>query len=135
MKFTVTAFLCLSLFASKAQDFRAFQAILDPPVKRVYTEAKNNTNEVQIAFSGLFLFYKTFVSSQDLSVCTFTPSCSEYGILAVKRFGPVQGGFMTMDRLTRCNGLSPTAYEIDRKTQLLSDPPLPPDPYRAVEIR
>jgi len=135
MKYIVTAFLWLSLFGSKAQQLREFQAILDAPAKRVYNEAKNNTNEVQIAFSGLFLFYKTFISSQDLSVCTFTPSCSEYGILAVKRFGPMRGGFMTMDRLTRCNGLSPTAYEIDKKTQLLVDPPLPPDPYRAVVIR
>lgn len=135
MKYTVTVFLWLSLFASKAQKLREFQAILETPPKRVYTEAKNNTNEVQFAFSTLFLFYKTFVSSQDLSVCTFTPSCSEYGILAVKRFGPIQGGVMTMDRLTRCNGLSPTAYELDKKTQLLFDPPTSPDPYKAVVIR
>lgn len=135
MKYIVTAFLWLSLFASKAQKLRHFQAVLEAPAQRVYSEAKNNTNEVQMAFSGLFLFYKTFISSQDLSVCTFTPSCSEFGILAVKRFGPIRGGVMTMDRLTRCNGLSPTAYEIDKKTQLLFDPPLLPDPYRAVEIR
>ena len=135
MKYTVIVFLWLSLLESNAQNKKSFQAILDAPTKRVYSEAKNNTNEVQMAFSGLFLFYKTFVSSQDLSVCTFTPSCSEYGILAVKRFGPIKGGVMTMDRLTRCNGLSPTAYEIDKKTQLLFDPPTTPDPFKEVVIR
>ena len=76
-----------------------------------------------MAFSSLFLVYKTFFSSQDLSVCTFTPSCSEFGILAVKQFGVVKGGIMTMDRLSRCNGLSPENYEIDKKTMLLKDPP------------
>lgn len=92
-------------------------------IKKEYVEAKNNKNEVQVVFSGLFLFYKTFFSSQDLTVCTFTPSCSEYGILAVKKFGMVKGGVMTMDRLTRCNGLSPQNYEFDKTNMLLKDDP------------
>jgi uncharacterized protein len=92
-------------------------------LKKEYVEAKNNKNEVQVVFSGLFLFYKTFFSSQDLTVCTFTPSCSEYGILAVKKFGMVKGGVMTMDRLTRCNGLSPQNYEFDKTNMLLKDDP------------
>jgi uncharacterized protein len=91
--------------------------------KKTYEEAKNNKNEIQIAFSGLFLMYKTFFSSQDLTVCTFSPSCSEYGILAIKNFGMVKGGIMTMDRLTRCNGLSPKQYEIDKASMLLKDDP------------
>ena len=92
-------------------------------IKKEYIEAKNNKNEVQVVFSGLFLFYKTFFSSQDLTVCTFTPSCSEYGILAVKKFGMIKGGVMTMDRLTRCNGLSPQNYEFDKTNMLLKDDP------------
>ncbi len=97
--------------------------MVQPPAKRIYKEAKNNQNEVQYLFSGLFLFYKTFFSSQDLTVCTFTPSCSEFGILAVKKSGIVMGGIRTMDRLTRCNGLSPEKYKIDTKAQLLIDKP------------
>jgi putative component of membrane protein insertase Oxa1/YidC/SpoIIIJ protein YidD len=97
--------------------------VVQPPAKRIYKEAKNNQNEVQYLFSGLFLFYKTFFSSQDLTVCTFTPSCSEFGILAVKKSGIVMGGIRTMDRLTRCNGLSPEKYKIDTKAQLLIDKP------------
>jgi putative membrane protein insertion efficiency factor len=97
--------------------------MINQPAKRVYKEAKDNKNEVQYLFSGLFLFYKTFFSSQDLNVCTFTPSCSEYGILAIKKNGIIMGGIKTMDRLTRCNGLSPEKYEIDEKAKLLKDKP------------
>ena len=99
------------------------RSVIQAPQKKVYKEAKGNRNEVQYLFSGLFLFYKTFFSSQDLTVCTFTPSCSEFGILAIKKSGVVMGGIKTMDRLTRCNGLSPDKYTIDIKEKLLIDKP------------
>lgn len=126
MKYIVISFLLLSLFVSKssfAQIDRYRNVLADGNIKLEHNEAKNNKNEIEVLFSGLFLFYKTFFSSQDLTVCTFTPSCSEFGILAVKKFGVVKGGVMTMDRLTRCNGLSPSNYEVDKKTMLLKDDP------------
>jgi hypothetical protein len=97
--------------------------IADGQKKRVYKEAQDNKTEIQMAFSGLFLIYKTFFSSQDMASCTFTPSCSEFGIISVKKYGPIKGGIMTMDRLSRCNGLSPHKYELDKKALLLKDEP------------
>ena len=88
-----------------------------------YSSAGNNTNEIQYLFSGLFLFYKFAVSSQDYNRCTFHPSCSEYGILAVKKCGALFGMLATLDRLQRCNGLSPEKYEIDLDKQVLIDYP------------
>ncbi|MGR3811224.1 membrane protein insertion efficiency factor YidD [Jiulongibacter sp. NS-SX5] len=130
MKFTGIVFLLLSLLLcenSMAQSGKRkdlYRNMLeDGNIKKTYWQAQNNANEVQTAFSGLFLFYKAFFSSQDLTVCTFTPSCSEYGILAVKSHGMVNGGLMTMDRLTRCNGLSPQNYDFDKKLMLLKDDP------------
>ncbi len=84
--------------------------------------AKNNTNELQMLFSGLFLGYKSLLSSQDGASCTFTPSCSEYGMIAVKKKGVLLGTISTFDRLTRCNGLSPEKYARDTKTGLYIDP-------------
>lgn len=81
-----------------------------------------NQNEIQLLFSGLFFFYKEFLSSQDANRCAFYPSCSLYGIMAVKQKGLIKGGIMTLDRLTRCNGLSPEKYEIDIKNRVLIDP-------------
>ena len=126
MKYIVISFLLLSLSGTKnsfAQTDIYRNVVPDGNIKLVHNEAKNNKNEIEVVFSGLFLFYKTFFSSQDLTVCTFTPSCSEFGILAVKKFGVIKGGVMTMDRLTRCNGLSPSNYEVDKKTMLLKDEP------------
>lgn len=129
MKNIVIVFLLLSLQGLSSDCLAQLNAqkyrniVPDGNRKTEYWQAKNNQNEVQVAFSGLFLFYKSFISSQDVTACTFTPSCSEYGILAIKSHGLISGGLMTMDRLTRCNGLSPEKYEVDRKKMLLKDDP------------
>ncbi|UTA67972.1 MULTISPECIES: membrane protein insertion efficiency factor YidD [Emticicia] len=116
--------LCPGLVKAQSKDeINLLRGVMQQPPKKTYKEATGNKNEVQYLFSGLFLFYKTFFSSQDMTSCTFTPSCSEYGILSVKKYGLVMGGVRTMDRLTRCNGLSPTKYEVDMKAKLLIDKP------------
>jgi putative membrane protein insertion efficiency factor len=37
------------------------------------------------------------------AVCRFHPSCSEYFILAVQKYGPVKGGCKGVYRICRCN--------------------------------
>jgi len=116
----------LSNVPGSAQHFHAEEvgrSFHTPAHKPVYAIAKGNTNELDAIFSGLFLFYKFAISSQDLNKCSFSPSCSEYGILAVKKYGVVVGMLATFDRLHRCNGLSPENYEIDVKQQKLIDNP------------
>jgi uncharacterized protein len=35
--------------------------------------------------------------------CRFTPTCSQYGIEAVKKYGAIKGGIKTAWRILRCN--------------------------------
>ena len=35
--------------------------------------------------------------------CRFTPTCSEYGLQAIQKYGVIKGGFMAMHRILRCN--------------------------------
>lgn len=35
--------------------------------------------------------------------CRYTPSCSEYGALALKKHGPFKGSWLTIKRLLRCH--------------------------------
>lgn len=35
--------------------------------------------------------------------CRFYPSCSQYGIEAVEKYGIIKGGIKTMWRIIRCN--------------------------------
>ena len=90
--------------------------------KTYHDQLTNNKNEIDILFSSMFFFYKTILSSQDQNVCSFYPSCSEYGIQSIKKKGFIVGGIMTFDRLSRCNGLSPGNYTIDFEKRKLFDP-------------
>ena len=83
---------------------------------------KENPNELQLIASGFFLFYKSFFSSQDGNHCVFHPSCSVYTIESIKKHGIFIGIIDGMDRLQRCNRLSPENYERYKNTNLLSDP-------------
>ncbi|WP_085518392.1 membrane protein insertion efficiency factor YidD [Marivirga sericea] len=91
-------------------------------VRNQYEHVHVNTNEIQFVFSGLFLFYKSFISSQDAQSCSFIPSCSVYALEAVKKQGVLKGMMNGFDRLSRCNSLSPEKYEVDPETRLLIDP-------------
>jgi putative membrane protein insertion efficiency factor len=57
--------------------------------------------------SALFLFlirlYQWFISPLLGSSCRFTPTCSQYGIEAIKKHGPFKGGWLTLKRIGRCH--------------------------------
>ncbi len=44
-------------------------------------------------------------------VCRFHPSCSQYFILAVKKYGPIWGTFKGLYRITRCHPWNPGGYD------------------------
>ena len=52
---------------------------------------------------AVFRFYKKVISPVLPRSCIYTPTCSEYGIIAVKRFGAVKGLYLTVKRILRCN--------------------------------
>ena len=44
-------------------------------------------------------------------MCKFYPTCSEYGIIAIERFGPLKGSFLTLWRVIRCSPLTSGGYD------------------------
>ena len=44
------------------------------------------------------------------NACRFTPSCSEYTIEAVNKYGTVKGLFLGLKRFTRCHPLGGSGY-------------------------
>jgi len=46
---------------------------------------------------GLLRFLKPYGS------CRFRPTCSDYSIQAIEKYGLMRGGFKTMWRVLRCN--------------------------------
>ncbi|MBS95590.1 MAG: membrane protein insertion efficiency factor YidD [SAR202 cluster bacterium] len=55
--------------------------------------------------------YQKVISPYLPSACRYEPTCSEYSIEAMKRFGIIKGIFLTVKRLLRCNPLGGKGYD------------------------
>lgn len=53
--------------------------------------------------TGMIRFYQRVLSSQDGANCPMRPTCSEFTLQAIQRYGLVQGILMGADRLLRDN--------------------------------
>lgn len=73
--------------------------------------------------SNVISFYQVFISSQDVPLCIFEPSCSRYGQQALRTHGFVKGILLTSDRFQRCNGFGQKHYHINPKTGKFIDVP------------
>ncbi len=51
----------------------------------------------------LIRFYQYAISPYMMSSCRYTPSCSIYGVEAIRKHGPVYGGWLTLKRFLSCN--------------------------------
>lgn len=55
--------------------------------------------------------YKWAVSPLFLPACRYVPTCSEYAMEAVERYGAVRGGFKALMRLLRCHPFAHGGYD------------------------
>ncbi|PID76898.1 MAG: membrane protein insertion efficiency factor YidD [Deltaproteobacteria bacterium] len=55
--------------------------------------------------------YQRYISPLLPPVCRFTPSCSEYFVEAVEKYGLIRGGGMAFLRILRCNPLCRGGYD------------------------
>lgn len=58
---------------------------------------------ISLPFIGLIKVYQLIISPWMGPSCRYTPTCSQYGIEAIKKYGPLKGGWLTIKRILRCN--------------------------------
>ena len=56
-------------------------------------------------------FYQTAMSPLFPPRCRYIPTCSEYALQAVEKYGPLRGGFLALRRLLRCNPFHKGGYD------------------------
>jgi hypothetical protein len=49
-------------------------------------------------------FYQKYLRRFHNRKCIYTPSCSDYGIQAIEKYGIIKGIYYTYMRIKRCNG-------------------------------
>lgn len=54
-------------------------------------------------FTLLIRIYQRLISPILPNACRYTPTCSEYGVQAIKKYGAWKGGWMALKRIARCH--------------------------------
>ncbi len=55
--------------------------------------------------------YRRLISPLFPPTCRFNPTCSQYALTAIERFGPAQGSWLAARRITRCHPFHPSGYD------------------------
>ena len=60
---------------------------------------------------SLIFFYQRFISPLTAPACRFYPTCSEYALQAIKRYGPWRGLWLSLRRILKCHPFHPGGYD------------------------
>lgn len=66
---------------------------------------------IAIIFIKLIRFYQLAISPLIGPRCRFTPTCSQYGLEAIKTHGAIKGGWLTVKRILKCHPWGSSGYD------------------------
>ena len=69
----------------------------------------NETME-KILIAGI-RFYQKYISPMKSTKCPYIPSCSQYGLEAIQKYGALKGGLLALWRIIRCNPFSKGGFD------------------------
>jgi len=73
---------------------------------------KKIANFVKIVMIKTIGFYRKYLSPLKTKThCIYIPTCSEYAIEAIERYGPVKGMYLSIKRILRCNPFAKGGYD------------------------
>lgn len=56
-------------------------------------------------------FYRKYISPLKRPCCIYYPTCSQYAIDAIQKYGALKGGFMSIKRILRCHPFHEGGYD------------------------
>ena len=56
---------------------------------------------VQAVMLGAIRFYRKYLPHRPC--CRFVPTCSQYALEAIEKYGPLRGGYLAVRRILRCH--------------------------------
>ena len=61
---------------------------------------------------GCIRFYRKYLSSlKGYSSCIYYPTCSQYAVEAIEKYGALKGGALAAWRILRCNPFAKGGYD------------------------
>ncbi len=109
MKTFVSFLLVIFLFSTyiyAEKPFGPWNTKLVKNEKKIYTKHSDKNNTISTLGWGVLRFirfFQIYISPQDGPNCRYRPTCSQYALLSIKKYGALPGIIMGADRFLRCN--------------------------------
>lgn len=62
-------------------------------------------------FIIIIKFYQKFISPIKPATCRFYPTCSEYTLEAIQKYGLIKGGYKGIKRIFKCHPFNDGGYD------------------------
>ena len=74
--------------------------------------SQTNKTMIRKVLIGAIKFYRKYLSGlKRYSHCKYYPTCSQYAIEAIEKYGPLKGLGLAIWRILRCNPFSKGGYD------------------------
>ena len=60
----------------------------------------------------LVKFYRKWISPMHRPCCRYIPTCSQYALQALEKYGALKGGWLALRRILRCNPIDDKASRL-----------------------
>ena len=78
-------------------------------VKKIFKKIGKFINLILI---GMVRIYRKYISPMKrMPSCRYIPTCSQYAIEALQKYGPLKGAYLAIRRILRCNHFHKGGYD------------------------
>ena len=78
-------------------------------VKKIFKKIGKFINLILI---GMVRIYRKYISPMKrMPSCRYIPTCSQYAIEALQKYGPLKGSYLAIRRMLRCNHFHKGGYD------------------------
>ena len=80
-------------------------------MKKIYYLLKELNRYLSKLLIYLVRFYQKYISPLKGPTCRFYPTCSQYSIEAIRKYGALKGIYLTIRRLLKCHPFHSGGYD------------------------
>ena len=78
-------------------------------VKKIF---KKKGKFINLILIGMVRIYRKYISPMKrMPSCRYIPTCSQYAIEALQKYGPLKGSYLAIRRILRCNHFHKGGYD------------------------